>query len=431
MPDCIQLTTKEQTRLDLINAVLGGKMTNSQAAAMLGLSLRQVKRLKKKVKEQGGHAVIHQLKGQAGNHHLAKSLKEQSLSLIKEKYPDFRPTFASEKLAEQQGLIVNPQTLRKWLIEAGGWKVRHQKQIKYHALRERLEYFGQMQQFDGSYHLWFEKRLLDELGNPVELCLLAAIDDATGQITQAKFDFNEGVVAVFNFWKEYVKSLGKPLKLYLDKFSTYKVNHKNAIDNSELLTQFQKSCQILNIELISANSPQAKGRVERLFQTLQDRLVKELRLADIKTVAEGNTFLQEIFLPQFNAKFSVIPTKSGNIHKQLTKAETLSLNSIFSIKCQRRINYDFTIQFKNHFYQLEEIQPVTIRPKDKVTVEEHLDQTLQFVFKGQQLKYFVLQKKPEKLSSQPVILTTHPLNWKPPLNHPWRQYKQKQPNLEG
>ena len=253
--------------------------------------------------------------------------------------------------------------------------------------------------------------------------MLASIDDATGKITYALFDFNEGVVPVFNFWMKYVKAQGKPLGIYLDKFSTYKINHKSAVDNLELMTQFQKAMKILDIEVISANSPQAKGRVERLFGTLQDRLVKELRLKNISTILEGNKFLQEVFIPKFNAKFSVIPAKEGAVHRQLTQQEKSSLKSIFSIKSTRRVNSDFTIQFKNHFYQLEEIQPTTIRPQEKVLVEEHLDETIHFRFREHYLKCFILPEKPKKVFRQPAILTNHPLNWKPSPEHPWRKFK--------
>src|SRR3989338_57348 len=420
-----QLTTKEQERLKVIQALLKGEMVNTQAATMLKLSLRQVKRLRKKVKEQGEDAVVHSLKGKVGNHHIPKSTKHKVIKLVREKYADFGPTFASEKLMEVEDIAVHPQTLRRWMDEAGLWRIKKQRKVEYHAWRERKEYFGELQQFDGSYHLWFEGRLLDELGNPQEVCLLASIDDATGQITQAKFDFNEGVVPVFNFWKEYVKTLGKPLGIYLDKFYTYKINHKIAVDNHELMSQFQTAMKLLDIQVINANPPQSKGRIERLFQTLQDRLVKELRLANISTIAEGNKLLSTSFIHKFNDQFSVTAIKAGDVHRALTQAERLKTNSIFSIKHLRRVNSDFTIQFKEYFYQLEQIQPVTIRPKEKVLVEKWLDNTLHLKFKGKYLKYFVLPQKPQKVSKQPAILTNHPLNWKPPPNHPWRQHKNK------
>ncbi|MBU1119828.1 ISNCY family transposase [Patescibacteria group bacterium] len=419
----IPLTPEELQKFNIIRAVIDRKFTNGEAARKLEISVRHLQRLKSDVQRNGTSAVIHKLKGKVGNHQIEPNIKRQVLNDIKSKYADFKPGLATEKLHEEYQLTITSQTIRVWMIEEGLWKMRKRRSVEYHAWRERKEYFGELEQFDGSYHFWFEGRLLDEAGNPQEVCLLASIDDATSKITHAKFELNEGVVAVFNFWMEYVKAPGKPFGIYLDKYSTYKINHKNAVDNAELLTQFQKAMRILNIEVIPANSPQAKGRVERLFQTLQDRLVKELRLNNISSIKDGNRLLKEIFIPKFNAKFSVVATKDGDIHRPLTKQERHDLTSIFSIKSIRRINHDFTIQFKSNFYQLEEIQPVTIRPKEKVLVEEWLNGTIHFKFKECYLKYFILPERPKKISSQPVILTNHPLNWKPPPDHPWRQFK--------
>jgi hypothetical protein len=313
------------------------------------------------------------------------------------------------------------------MIKEGLWKTRKQEKAIYRSWRPRKEYFGEMEQFDGSYHYWFEYRFFDSEGNPIEVCLLAAIDDATGKITKAQFMANEGVVAVSTFWKEYVRETGKPLNIYLDKFSTYKINHKSAVDNSELITQFQRIMKTIGVNLITAHSPQAKGRIERLFQTLQDRLIKEMRLAGINTPAEGNKFLKKIFLPKWNSSnFVVIPTKEGDVHKPLLPEEKKSINHIFSIQEARRINLDFTIQFKNNWYQLTEIQPTTVRPLERVTMETWLDGSVHVILKEHELTFIILPKKPKKQRiKQPVILTTHTLNYKPPPNHPWRRYFKK------
>ncbi len=419
----ILLTQAQEQKLAIIKATLNKQLTNDVAAKKLGLSIRQLQRLKVAVQKSGASAVVHKLTGRLGNHHIDEQIKKKLIDDIKLKYPDFKPKFATEKLQEEYQVDVTSQTIRVWMSEEDLWQPHKQKKSEYHAWRERKEYFGELEQFDGSYHLWFESRLINALGNPQEICLLASIDDATGKITHAVFDFNEGVVAVFNFWMEYVKSLGKPSGIYLDKFSTYKINHKSAVDNSELMTQFQKAMKLLDIEVINANSPQAKGRVERLFGTLQDRLVKELRLKDISTILEGNKFLQEVFIPKFNNQFSVAAVKQGDVHRVLIKQENSNLKSIFSSKSTRRINQDFTIQFKNNFYQLEEIQPVTIRPKEQVLIEEWLNGSTHFKFREHYLKCFILPEKPKKIFIQPVILTNHPLNWKPPEGHPWRKFK--------
>ena len=420
MPDA--LTEKEQHKLTIINKAIAHEITNDQAAKKLQLSLRQIKRLKQQVKLLGKKAIVHKLKGEKSNHHIDDAVKKQAIEIIKNSYADFKPILAAEKLQELHGIPITAQTARIWMTEAGIWKPRRKKKTgNYHAWRPRKEYYGEMEQLDGSYHYWFEDRFVDEQGNPIEVCLLAFIDDATGEITKACFAANEGVIAVFTFCKAYVLEKGKPKHIYLDKFSTYKINHKAAVDNSDLMTQFQRAMKTLAINPIPANSPQAKGRVERLFKTLQDRLIKEMRLAKITTPEEGNVFLRDVFIPKFNKRFSVIPAKAGDLHEPLTKEDKKHLNRIFSIQSSRTVNNDFTIQFKNTWYQLDEVQPVTIRAKEKVLVEEWLDGTIHFSNKGKYLNVIVLPERPQKQTKNPPILTTHKLNYKPPQNHPWRR----------
>lgn len=404
-----------------------GKITNAQAAKQLRLSVRQVQRAKAGVRKDGDNTVIHKLKGRTSNHAFPKDIKSKAVETIRNKYNDFKPGFAQEKLQTIHDMQMTSQTIRVWMTEAGIWKTRKQKNIGVHrSWRPRKEYFGEMQQFDGSYHLWFEKRFVDQFGSPTEVCLLASIDDATGKITKATFAANEGVNAVFTFWKEYVEEFGKTLAIYLDKFSTYKINHKTAVDNSDLMTQFGRAMQDLIIYLISANSPQAKGRIERLFGTLQDRLVKEMRLANINTPDAGNKFLKEIFIPKFNDKFAVTPAKIGNVHNSLTPTDKTNINRIFAVQSERVINNDFTIQFKNNWYQLAEIQPTTVRAKEKILVEEWLDDSIHFSLREKYLNYTVLPEMPKKVKRPPPILTRHKLNWNPPVNHPWRKpYKAK------
>lgn len=418
-------TTKEQEKLSVIKDAIKGTITNELAATKLQLSVRQIKRLKKKVRDDGNTAIIHQLKGKNSNHHINDIIKDEAVDLLKKKYADFKPTFASEKLAENHDIAISYQTARRWMTKEGLWKPRKQKKNTYRSQRPRKEYYGELQQFDGSYHLWLEKRYCDEQGEPIEMCLLASVDDATGKITKAVFADNEGVIAVFTFWKEYIETEGKPKHIYADKFSTYKINHKKAVDNHQLLTQFQRALQ-LDVNLIPAHSPQAKGRIEKLNGTLQDRLVKELRLANIITPEEANTFIQEVFIPKYNRKFAVIPVKEGDAHTPLQKEERDNLNHIFSVHDTRKINNDFTIQFKNKWYQLEEIQPTTVRAKMTVIMETWLDGSVHIMLNRHELKYFILPEKPKRQNSkQAPILTTHKLNYKPSANHPWRKFPQK------
>jgi len=417
------LTAKEQEKATILTLAIEGKITNGQAAKQLGLSVRQIQRAKAGIRKGGTTTVVHKLKGKPGNHRIGEDIKRKSLKTIKEKYPDFKPTFATEKLAENHDIHISYGTTRLWMMEEGLWKSRKQKKSTYRSFRPRKEYCGELEQFDGSYHYWFEKRFVDKNSDPIEVCLLASIDDATGKITRATFSANEGIQAVFTFWKRYVEENGKPVAIYLDKFSTYKINHKAAEDNKNLLTQFQRAMHQLGINPISANSPQAKGRVERLFGTLQDRLVKEMRLATINTPEDGNRFLEKVFIPKWNSStFVVVPAKEGNVHRSLQRQEKERLNHIFSIHEARRINLDFTIQFKNNWYQLTEIQPATVRPLKKVCVETWLDQSIHIMLNDHELTYILLPQRPQKQRiRQPVILTTHTLNYVPPANHPWRK----------
>ncbi len=416
------LTSEEQYKLDIITKVINHEIKPGVAAKLLGISTRQIRRLKVAVQDDGQNAVIHKLKGRRGNHHIDLSVKEKALQVIQKTYTDFKPSFATEKLEENHSIHVSYGTTRLWMMEKGLWKARKQKHPDYHAWRARKEYYGELQQFDGSYHYWFENRFVDRDGNPIEVCLLASIDDATGKITKAEFFNNEGVVAVFTFWKEYVEKVGKPLAIYLDKFSTYKINHKSAVDNIELMTQFQRAMQNLSIELITAHSPQAKGRIERLFETLQDRLIKEMRLENINTPEEANLFLEEVFLPKFNNRFEVNPIKEGDVHKALLSDDDKKhMNRTFSVQSTRRVNNDFTIQFKNHWYQLQEIQTTTVRARDVILVEEWINKTVHFSLREIYLIYTLLPERPKKVKKNPIILTTHKLNWKPPANHPWKK----------
>ncbi len=245
MPDS-KFTSQEQEKANILTSAIEGTITNSHAAKQLRLSVRQIQRAKAAIRKDGIVSVIHGLKGKSGNHRISEAIKKRSMKIIKEKYSDFKPSFATEKLAENHHITISYGTTRLWMIEEKLWKTHKQKRNTYRSLRPRKECFGELEQFDGCYHYWFEDRFMDSNGDPIEVCLLAAIDDATGKITKAMFLANEGIVAVFTFWKGYVQELGKPVAIYLDKFSTYKINHKAAVDNKDLLTQFRTGFKTLS-----------------------------------------------------------------------------------------------------------------------------------------------------------------------------------------
>jgi hypothetical protein len=268
----------------------------------------------------------------------------------------------------------------------------------------------------------------------LEQCLLLSVDDAKGSITGAVFEKNEGVEAVFRFWKEYFREKGLPLLIYLDKFSTYKVNHKHAVDNKELITQFGRALNQLGVTMINANSPQAKGRVEKMNGTLQRRLVKEMRLNKVNTIEAANIFLKEVFIPKFNAQFAVVPKKKADLHRKLDEKKKKELTKILSIQSVRTINNDYTIRFKNNYYQLDEVQTTTVFKKDKVIVEEHLNGELKISLRNYYLNYVCLPERPKKEADiRLVALTKQKQNvWVPPADHPWRKpflINKKQPVL--
>jgi len=406
----------EVKKYDIIKKVLNKELKGSEAAKLLNLTSRHIRRLKKKVDNNGIKTLIHGNRGKPGNRRMLDKEKKRIVALIKQKYPDFGPTLATEKLAELDNIKHSRGAIRSIMIKEGIWKTKQKKKEIHREWRQRKTCKGEMIQYDGSYEYWFEDR-----GD--KHCLLACIDDADSEVW-AIFDEHEGVAPTFNFWRDYVERFDKPYSIYVDKFSTYSMNHKLAKENPDTLTQFERAMKELNIDIIHAHSPQAKGRVEKLFRTLQDRLIKELRLKNISTIAEANKFLEEEFLPKFNTRFMVEPRSNTNLHKKLNGQEKNKLDSIFSRQYQRVVKNDFTVSHKKNCYQLEKIQPVTICKQDIVTVEERMNQSIHIRLRGKYLNYKLLPERPKKMNSK-----ENRLNWvipkstahTPPANHPWRQ----------
>jgi len=409
------LTPEERERFDVINACIAGEITNAEAASRLRLTVRQTQRLKRKVEDHNDQAVIHGNKGKVSNN----ATREKTVIAVEtffkeEKHRDFGPTFAMEQLQKKGGIVLGLETLRTLMIKKGLWDEHKRRGPGIHReWRERVAMYGEMIQFDGSYHDWLE--------NGEEQCLLGAIDDATGTIMRAIFDDNEGVHAVFRFWWAYIEAHGLPVAVYLDKFSTYKVNHKAAVDNAELITQFERAMEEVGVKLIKANSPEGKGRVERLFGTLQDRLVKEMRLANIKDRESANRFLKETYLPDHNKRFSVSPRQEGDAHRRLTDDMKKRLPSIFSIQSKRNVNNDYTIRFKNKWFQLAATQETTVYKSDTVIVEERLDGSIHIRLKDTYLAYTELPTRPQRVHMKVTALTREKPRWKPPAGHPWKR----------
>ena len=420
MDNSITLTMQEAQRYAVIKKLIAKHITEIEAGKMIGRSTRQVRRIKKRVIKEDVKGVIHKNKSRENNRKFTPKFKNKTIEIVKKEYHDFKPILAKEKLEEKHNIKISKETLRKWMIEVGLWRTRPRKHPQQrHVWRERKANYGEMQQFDGSYHKWFEDR-----GDNREYCLLLAVDDATGVITKAKFDYHEGVRPVFKFWQEYFAENGQPISIYLDKFSAYKINHQSAVDNKDLRTQLERAMGQVGVKLITAHSPQAKGRVERMNGTLQDRLVKELRLANISSRKEANSFLKEKFLPKFNAQLAVVPRHQANLHKTTDQKLKTKLPQIFSIQSPRKIMNDYTIMFKNQFFQLLATQPTTVFKKNTVIMEEHLSGEIKINFKDHYLNYKVLPTRPKKQKNIPVAaLTKNKPNWQPAPDHPWRRLK--------
>ncbi len=406
---------KDRERYDIMRKCLDTTITNKEAAVQLHLTVRQVQKLKRKVAEDGEQGVVHGNRGRVSNRALAAKKKKEVISFLHtKKHQDFGPTYATEQLEKQKDITLSVKTMSSFMVQEKLWKPRGRRGADIrHEWRERRPMYGELIQFDGSYHDWFE--------DSTEACLLAAIDDATGKL-QLVFEDNEGVHAVFRFWLAYIEAYGLPRAIYLNKFSTYKINHKNAVDNAELMTQFERAMEALNIEVICANSPQAKGRVERLFRTLQDRLVKDMRLEGTKDRKSANVFLKDIYTPDHHTRFSVEARHRGDAHRPLTPQLRAQLSSIFSIHMERVVKNDYTVQFKNKWLQLKPTKGVTVYKKDLVTIEEWLDGVLHVRLKQTYLAFEVLPHRPVPTKKKVTALIKKKTVYKPAPTHPWRKY---------
>ena len=417
MDKLISMSQKELRKYDIIKKVINKELKGIEPALLLKITDRHIRRLKSQVIKHGAKGLVHGSRGKASNRQMPEKERNKIIKLINQHYPDFGPLLATEKLEERHRIKKHESTIRNIMIAEGIWKPRRKKKDKHRSWRQRKANYGEMLQYDGSYEYWFEDR-------GEKCCLLAAVDDATGKVW-AQFDEHEGVWPTFRFWQGYIERFGKPYSIYVDKFSTYSMNHKLAKENPDTLTQFQRAMEAnLNVEIIHAHSPEAKGRVEKLFHTLQDRLIKEMRLKNISNTKTANKFLAKEYLPWFNARFMVEPRSKANLHQALGKKETDKLDAVFSRQYERVIRNDFTIHHNRQRFQLLKEQTVTICKKDKVTAEEHADTSIHFRLRGKYLNHQILPAQPKKINQGKndrswVIPKT--VSTKPKSCHPWRQ----------
>jgi hypothetical protein len=344
---------------------------------------------------------------------LPEKIKARVLKLYRNKYRDFGPTLAAEKLLEVDGMAVSRETLRQWLMAAGLWEKRRNRR-GHRQWRLRRECFGQMVQVDGSHHAWLE-------GRGSELVLMGYIDDATNNVYARFYDY-EGTIPAMDSFKGYVRRHGLPLSVYLDKHTTYKSNRKLTIEEeldgiSQPMSQFERALDELGVKVIHAHSPQAKGRIERLFGVFQDRVVKEMRLRGIKTREEANAFLRE-YLPIYNRRFRVTPANKSDVH--IKPERHFNLDRFLCLKTERTVRNDNTVAHDKKLYQIEE--KIMSR---KVTVEERLNGSLHISRDGVSLKYREITGRPPKASQPACPARKGPRTSRkpviPPRDHPWRR----------
>jgi hypothetical protein len=356
-------------------------MTTVSAAHVLDLSERQVRRLLERMRTGGAASIRHKAIGRPSNNRISDGVRDYAMTLVRERYADFGPTLATEKLAERDGLRVSRETVRGWMSEAGLWLSRKQRRT-FHQPRLRREAYGELVQIDGSEHRWFEDR------GP-SCSLLVFVDDATGRLMQLRFVRSESAFTYFEALELYLKCHGAPVAFYSDKHSVFRVAKKDA-RGGQGMTQFGRALCELNIEILCANSSQAKGRVERMNRTLQDRLVKELRLSGIDSMEAGNAFLPG-FIEEYNARFAIVPARSDDLHRPLNLAQD-RLTDILCKREQRYVGSQLTFSFERKRIMLEESTVTRGLVGRYVETYTYADGRLDVRWKGHSLPYQVFDK---------------------------------------
>jgi len=417
----IRMSKRELNRLEVIHKVINKRMKQKNAGELLSLSCRQVRTIVRKIKRHGDIAIVHGGRGKPSPRKFSDKFRKEVITIVKQKYNDFGPTLTSEKLAEINKIEVNRETLRNWMIEESIWIPRKYKEnAQGHSWRKRKDCFGEMILLDGSIHDWLE-------GRGPKMTMMAYIDDASN-IVFGKFYPGETTESAMRSFQKYIKKYGIPLKIYFDRHSIYRTTRHPNLDESLKgkmpQTQFEKVLEILNVEPIHAYSPQAKGRVENLFGTLQDRLIKEMRLANVCTLEEANKFLK-IYWPKYNAAFSIIPANPKNLHRAIPK--DLDLNWTFAVRDERTILNDFTVQWNNRVFLLENHSMVLKRKR--VIVMENLKSQIRIWFNNRALDFKEITKDTLKhrrkqmrilLASAKQVTRKKRKPYKPAPDHPWR-----------
>jgi hypothetical protein len=377
----VLMSERDVRRIEVLTEVLSSRRTVASAAVVLAITARQISRLLIRFREDGGGGLIHKGRGQSSNHSVSAGVREYALELVKLKYGDFGPTLAAEVLLAKHDIQVGRETLRSWMLEEGLWQSRKQRR-SFHQPRLRRESYGELIQIDGSDHRWFEQR-----GEPCTL--LVFIDDATSKLMQLRFVPSESTDSYFAALKGYVNEHGCPVAFYSDKHTVFRVNKPDAKGGSGM-TQFGRALAELNIEILCANSSQAKGRVERANRTLQDRLVKALRLAEISDMSAGNAFLPE-FMKHYNEKFSLSAVRAEDLHRRLN-VQASRLADILCHREQRHVGQQLSLAYNRRQIILERSELADGLAGQYVDVYDFADRPLEVRWKGHLLPYRVFSK---------------------------------------
>jgi hypothetical protein len=408
--ETLLMSGKERKRMVVLGDVKKRRMSLAEAGRLLGLCYRQAKRIWKRFKESGEVGLVHRSRGRAGARRKDVKLRQRVLARYAERYPDFGPTLAAEKLVEE-GLGVDHETLRRWLIKEGRWQPGRRRP-RHRAWRERKASFGQMVQMDGSLHDWFE-------GRREKAVLMVMVDDATNR-TGARFFEEETTRASYDIFEMWVDAYGLPGSLYVDRDSIYRCERVETVEEQETghkpLTQFGRAMKVLGVELIMAHSPQAKGRVERRNGLLQDRLVKEMRLAGINGLDKANKFLEEKFLPVLNRQFNVQARSSHDAHRKAVR----NLDEVLSWEEKRVVAQDWTVVWNGVWFQIHPKHERLDLARRTVTVRELRDGGLQWLYEGQKLRVEGLPERPARAKPEPRRVGRIHLT-KPAKTHPWRK----------
>jgi hypothetical protein len=404
------MSQKERNRLGVMRQIKAQQLTQAAASEVLGLSYRQTKRVWGRYQDAGDAGLVHRGRGRLGNRAKPDKFRQKVLARYAERYPDFGPTLAAEHLS-QEGLKVDHETLRRWLLLQGRWTIKRRRQ-KHRQWRERKACFGELVQMDGSHHDWFE-------GRRERAVVRVMIDDATNR-TYARFSEQETTLAAFDTFEGYVRCYGMPRGLYVDRDSIYRTDReptvKEQLAGQEPLTQFGRAMKSLGVELDLANSPQAKGRVERRNGLLQDRLVKELRLAGISDLEGANRFLEEKFLPDLNRRFRVEPAQVADVHRGLPR----NLAEVLCWEQERVVQRDWTVAWNGRWFQIERGHEGLCLAGKTVIVRALRNGSVQLLQGAQKLAWRELPKRPSRgAESKPPRVRMEPAQ--PPARHPWRQ----------